>query len=255
LGLALDKNTATCEKLLENKDILSPFLIFHGEQGSGKLLAAQNFTATLLNVSLEKLKNDPLHNFRYINFDDAEIKIEILPTIRDFLEHRNDQYKVLIIDNADHLNLHASNSLLKLFEHHYHKTFIILIVHNLHKFPKTLRSRFFEIAFESEIKHDELNEYTQGNQRLLTWVLNNGGLSLIHQIKHLLLSSQTTAEHENFIQKYKKDYKNVLMLMRITLYLEKNAKAFAHLNKFILRSDNTHIPMEDYIYMGFLLSR
>jgi len=279
----VENSVYTCGKLIKNHKNLSPFLIFHGEQGCGKILAAQKFAAFLLNEPVEKLQKNPLHHYRYINFDDAEIKIDILPNIRDFLEHKNDQYKILIIDNADNLNLHASNSLLKIFEHHYQKTFIILIVHNIHKFPKTLRSRFFEIEFQGEIQDDELSRYTQGNQKLLSWVLKHDGLLLIQKLKRLMSLQQTTLEHEEFMQKYKKEYSYILMLMRIILYISachserseesialtnkdpsplaqddvrgKKIKAFSKLNKFILRSDHTHIPMEDYIYMGFLLCR
>ncbi|USO02059.1 MAG: AAA family ATPase [Alphaproteobacteria bacterium] len=251
-----ERQLNTCEKLLENRDQLSPFLIFYGEQGCGKTLAAKTFTASILDVAVDALDQTPMQNYKYINFDQEEIKLEILPLIRDFLEHKNDKYKILVIDNADNLNISTSNSLLKLFEKYYQKTFVILIVHNIHKFPKTLRSRFFEIPFEHEItKDNELTEHTQGNQELLVWVEKKGGLNFIHNLKRLMLTQYTTAEHEDFVQKYKKDYAYVLMLMRIILYVEKKVMAFLDLNKFILRSHNTHIPMEDYIYMGFLLSR
>ena len=246
---------SSCEEnlntLIQHHEHLSPFLIFHGEQGIGKSLTAQKFAASLLNIPFEHLQH-PLHNYRYINFEKDDIKMDVLPLIRDFLEHKHDQYKILIIDHADHMNTHVANSVLKLFEQHFHKTFIILIVHNIHKFPKTLRSRFFEIAFDTSIQGDELSQYTQGNAKLLHWVLNHGGLSLIQKLKYLMSKKAITSEHESFIQEYKEDHTHILTLMKIILYLDKKVIPFLHLNRFIIQSHHTHIPLEDYLYMGFL---
>lgn len=244
-----EKNWEVLTKVNPN---LCPFLIFYGEQGIGKSFFAQEFAAFILNKDLSCGVH---HNYRYLNFGEAEIKVDILPTIKDFLEHRYGEYKVLIIDNADHLNTYASNSLLKLFEKEYEKTFVILIVHNIHKFPETVKSRFMKIPFEGEIDPENpLSIYTQGNFGLLNWVEKQGGMIFIEDLKNLMSARVLGDEHEVFIKKYKDDSTKILQLMRIILFLDQKTKAFEKLNQFLIRSEHTHIPIEDTLYMSFCLS-
>lgn len=224
---------------------LPPFLIFYGEQDIGKSIFAQKFAAHVLKESFENLSKGARHNYRHLNFGGAEIKIDDTHPIRDFLENRYDDYKVLIIDNADSLNSHAANSLLKLFERSYDKTFVILIVHNIYKFPVTLRSRFFEIAFEEDANYiiSPLNQ----------WLQNQGGEVFTDYLSQLLAMTQWESDHDNFVAKYKDDYIFVLRVMKMILYKGKKVSHFERLNKFMIHAQHTHIPKEDYIVMGFLM--
>ena len=249
------------ETLTQIYPSLPLFLIFYGEKGIGKSTLAKQFAGFVLHENPKTLEKGARQNYRYINFEDQELKLEIVPIIQDFLSHKYEQYKVLIIDNADNLNVHAYNSLLKSFEKEYEKTFIILIVHNIDKFPATLRSRFFEIGLSSPNLNHPLAPYAQGNYGLLKWVEEQGGLSFINYLKNLMLINDMTKEHEDFIQKYKEQHAFILDLIKNILYLEsfsqenqgnaeKNVLAFERLNQFMIRSEHTHIPAESFIALA-----
>ena len=63
--------------------------------------------------------------------------------------------KVVIIDDADKMNINAQNALLKILEEPPSYAIIILIVANKEKILKTILSRVYEIFFEG-LTNDEL---------------------------------------------------------------------------------------------------
>ena len=57
--------------------------------------------------------------------------------------------KVVIIENAESLNINASNALLKILEEPSETTYIFLITRNLGKIIPTIRSRCFKLYFST----------------------------------------------------------------------------------------------------------
>ena len=97
----------------------------------------ENVHPDFLKISLEENK--------------SSIPITEVRKISNFLTtkpiHSNN--KVIIIENAESLNINASNALLKILEEPSETTYIFLITRNLGKIIPTIRSRCFKLYFST----------------------------------------------------------------------------------------------------------
>ena len=84
----------------------------------------------------------PEMNFKTHKLD-KEIKVDLVRKIKDFviLTPSLSKYKVVIVDDADKMNLNAQNAILKVLEEPNKNTFIILVSHNASKMLPTVISR------------------------------------------------------------------------------------------------------------------
>jgi DNA polymerase III subunit delta' len=92
---------------------------------------------------------------RRVNFKtkklEKEIKVDTIREINDFmnLTPSLSDYKVIIIDSADEMNLNAQNALLKTLEEPNENSFIILIAHNPNKLLDTIKSRCRQVYIKT----------------------------------------------------------------------------------------------------------
>jgi len=154
---------------LYKKNKLPNTILLSGPQGSGKATFAYHFINYLLsyteqnkysldnfsiNANNKSYKN--LCNFTHPNFSLLEndpigenIKIENVRSILKFLNQStfSANIKIVLIDNAEFLNTHSSNALLKVLEETNNKTFFFIIHNNSFKMLSTIKSRCIEFKF------------------------------------------------------------------------------------------------------------
>ena len=155
-------------KLFMNKNVPNTIL-FSGPKGSGKSTFAyhlinyflsknennaysiKNFSIDRNNSSFKHLINNTHPNFFLIenNFLENDIKIEQIKKLLKFLNKStySKDLKIVLIDNAEDLNLNSSNALLKSVEEPTSNTFFILIHDSYSSILDTIKSRCTEFKF------------------------------------------------------------------------------------------------------------
>ena len=143
--------------------------ILLGQKGLGKATFAYHLVNYLLSVNEQykyliqdnyinpdnrsyNLVNSNTHpNFFLINNKESEnnIKITQVRSLLKFLKNTTYEHnlKIVLIDNAETLNLNAANALLKCLEEPTENTFFILVQNNNRKIIDTIKSRGIEFKF------------------------------------------------------------------------------------------------------------
>ena len=164
----LDLVNLYVDKKLPNK------VIFSGKKGIGKATFAyhlinyiysqneelnydlKNNKINSKNRSYSLLVNNTHPNFYLIDLlqDKKNIEISQIREMYNFVNKSsfNNREKIILIDNAEYLNLNSSNALLKIVEEPNENVFFILIYDNSKKMLSTLKSRCIKFNFflESE---------------------------------------------------------------------------------------------------------
>ena len=124
------------------------YLLSYKEQ---KKYSTNNFTINPNNKSYKLLCNYTHPNFFLLesNSLDGNIKIE---KVRDLLRFLNKStyylnIKIVLIDNAEYLNINSSNALLKVLEEPSNNTFFFIIHNSANKILNTIKSRCIEFKF------------------------------------------------------------------------------------------------------------
>ena len=155
-------------KLFKNNKLPNRVLL-NGPKGIGKATFAYHFINYLLsyneensysietmsinseNKSYKNLCDDIHPNFFLLeNKDNAEnIKIDDVRDIKKFLNKSTykSNIKIVLIDNAEFLNINSSNALLKSLEEPNNNTFFFIINNNSKKILSTIKSRSIEFRF------------------------------------------------------------------------------------------------------------
>ena len=173
---------------LYHKNKLPNTILLSGAKGSGKATFAYHFINYLLsfnendkylidnfsinpdNKSYKNLCNYTHTNFLLLDNDKfgEKIKIEKVRNALKFLNKSTylSSVKVILLDNAENLNLHSSNALLKVLEEADNKTFFFIIHNNNYKILNTIKSRciefkfFFTISQKKKILENIIYQYT-----------------------------------------------------------------------------------------------
>jgi len=177
---------------LFKNDKLPNTILLTGPKGSGKSTFIYHFINYLLSkyedkrYSVEKFVINPL-NKSYINVcnnthpnfyllvnnnNEENIKIENVKNILKFLSKStfNSNIKIVMIDNAEYLNISSSNALLKALEEPPHNTFFFIIHNNASKISDTIKSRcaefkiFFNLSENKKILSNIMNQYKNNYQ-------------------------------------------------------------------------------------------
>ena len=148
---------------LYNKKKLPSKILFSGPKGIGKSTFAyhllnyifsknekykynlNNFEIDGANKSYNLILNNTHPNFHLIDLAEDKNVIEI-SQIREMINYANksafnNMERIILIDNAENLNLNSSNALLKIIEEPNDNVFFILIFDNNKKIIETIKSR------------------------------------------------------------------------------------------------------------------
>jgi len=113
--------------------------------------SVDNMTINTENNSYKSLSNNINPNFSLLESDmlGENIKIDKVRNILNFLNKStySSDIKIILIDNAEYLNLHSSNALLKALEESNNRTFFFIIHNNHTKILNTIKSRCIEFKF------------------------------------------------------------------------------------------------------------
>ena len=154
---------------LYEKNKLPNSILLSGPKGLGKATFSYHYINYLLSQKEEekysvktssinennisyKLLNANIHpNFFLIenNFQERDIKIEQVRNLINFLNKTSykKNLKIIMIDNAEYLNLNSSNALLKSIEEPQDNTFFFIIHNSASKILDTIKSRCREFKF------------------------------------------------------------------------------------------------------------
>ena len=154
---------------LFHKNKLPNTILLSGQKGTGKATFAYHFINYLLSYneknkySLENFAINPenksykdLCDYIHPNFfllenkdNEENIKINEVRNIQKFLNKSTykSNIKIVLIDNAEYLNVNSSNALLKALEEPSNNTFFFIINNNSKKILNTIRSRSIEFKF------------------------------------------------------------------------------------------------------------
>ena len=154
---------------LFNKNKLPNTILLSGLKGSGKATftyhfinylfsyreqdkySVSNFAISSDNKSYKRLCNNIHPNFFLLenNTHEESIKIENVRNILRFLSKStyNSNIKIVMIDNAEYLNVNSSNALLKVLEEHNDNTFFFIIHNDSNRILDTVKSRCIQFRF------------------------------------------------------------------------------------------------------------
>ena len=132
------------------------YLLSYKEQNK---YSTNNFTINPNNKSYKLLCSYTHPNFFLLesNSLDGNIKIEKVRDILRFL-NKSTYYlniKIVLIDNAEYLNINSSNALLKVLEEPNNNTFFFIIHNSANKILDTIKSRCIEFKFSFTITEKE----------------------------------------------------------------------------------------------------
>jgi DNA polymerase-3 subunit delta' len=196
--------------------------LLSGELGIGKRLAALNY-AKAINclqpvdfdccdrcISCKKIDSGNHPDVTMIATDGDEIKIEAIRAIEDTLSFRTfeGRKKTVIIDDADRMNIYASNAFLKTLEEPPGDSLILLISSDPSRLPDTVRSRCMTVRFypltASSCKETVLEKLNAvDTDKILNLIMGRPGLALsgnlIQEVEWFskLLKDMITAESKD----------------------------------------------------------
>lgn len=137
--------------------------LFSGERGVGKFKSAIAF-ASALNCespvgsdacgrcsSCRKIDAGQHPDLRTVSPENGLISIEEIRAIDEFLSYTpyEGKYKVVIVDDADLMNMYAANAFLKTLEEPPDESIIILVSSRQEMLAETIRSRCVKIRFST----------------------------------------------------------------------------------------------------------
>ena len=173
------------------KNHLPHALLFSGPSGVGKkkmawalaqnILCKESPSACGQCPSCVKIEKESSEDILFISPQTLQIKLNEVRPITPFLYLQTSALaKIVIIDEADRLNIQSVNSLLKIIEEPPQKSFFILISSSLASLPATLRSRFQMIRF-SPISFEVVKELSSQDDKII--FASQGRLDLLEQLK------------------------------------------------------------------------
>ena len=204
-----------------------------------------NFEINDQNKSFKLVKELVHPNFYLINVDDGkeQIGIDKIRKSFDFINRTsmNDDYRVIMIDNAEFLNLNSSNALLKIIEEPNDKLIFILIQDSSYKMLDTIKSRC--IVFKNNFSETQcISIFEKITNYKFVEIFNDNYLAKFMTCGELIFLNNYLIENNfqgkiniksmlNFYfnsQKIKSDKKfNLILLKIIQIYLyQKNLNYF-----------------------------
>ena len=226
---------------LYNKNVMPNKILFSGRKGQGKSTLAyhiinyifsadedlkydvDNFVINSKNRSYKLIQNYSHPNFYLIDILDEKKNIDI-SQIREMIKYSNkssfnNQPRIILINNVEHLNKNSVNALLKIVEEPNENIFFLLVHDSSKKILSTLKSRC--IVFNINLSFDQ-------SINISNFLLNENILNLIN---HDLISYYNTPgevinlvnfAHEKKIDLKKNSLIDILDLLINNGYYKKN---------------------------------
>ena len=183
-----NKNLLDSIKSIISKHTSSVFL-FYGHEGIGKKTLASIICNNLLNLKKNDLQKNQNFSITELTFKNSKnynlfknkshpdlfflesegkktITIDQVRRLKKFLSSTPSisDYRVVIIDSINQLNLNGLNMMLKSLEEPPLNTFIFLISHNASKIIDTVNSRLFKFYFKTLNKENFIKVISQINK-------------------------------------------------------------------------------------------
>ena len=256
-------------------------ILLSGSKGLGKSTFAYHFINFILsynelkkysletmsidyeNKSYKSICNNTNPNFSLLENDifEENIKIDKIRNLLKFLNKStySSDIKIVLIDNAEYLNLNSSNALLKVLEESNNKTFFFIVHNSDRKILNTIKSRCieFKFFFSIEKKKKILKDIIKPYENYLDLSFINDDLYIDtpgNILKYLLILKESNIDFSHdklniifhLIKKYKSndDIKliNFLKFLIELFYKELSAKTNVNIplysiNKFNLLSE------------------
>ena len=258
------KNTFLDIVNLYNQKKLPNKILFSGPKGIGKATFAyhlinyifskdeesnydiDNLQINDSNKSFKLVLNQTHPNFHLIDLLDEKKIIEI-SQIRNMINYANksafnNKERIVLIDNAENLNLSSSNALLKIIEEPNENVFFILIFDNNRKIIETIKSRClkfnlfltFDECLDTTNKIIGNNIYQIVNKDLINHYSTVGDLVSLVNFSSSSKMSLLELNLKDFLinlidEKYYK--KNIYIKKNIYKYIEYYLLKLMHLNK------------------------
>ena len=258
------KNTFLDIVNLYNQKKLPNKILFSGPKGIGKATFAyhlinyifskdeesnydiDNLQINDSNKSFNLVQNQTHPNFHLIDLLDEKKTIEI-SQIRNMINYANksafnNKERIVLIDNAENLNLSSSNALLKIIEEPNENVFFILIFDNNRKIIETIKSRClkfnlfltFDECLDTTNKIIENNIYQIVSKDLISHYSTVGDLVNLVNFSSSSKMSLLELNLKDFLinlihEKYYK--KNIYIKKNIYKYIEYYLLKLMYLNK------------------------
>ena len=197
---------------------LSHAYLFTGAEGIGKKLFAKEFSELIgckfpdLMIVSEANKKDEKFG------DGGEIKISQIREVQNFLSYKsyNGGFKIVIIDEAEKMNLEAQSCFLKTLEEPKGQTILFLVSSKPDMLLPTIFSRCQTVKFFKPKNLPENSEKSAREQELLKGLLVVIGADLAEKFKYVKaidFEKQSASEIVDVLQRYLRH----LLLLKIGL--------------------------------------
>jgi DNA polymerase III delta prime subunit len=199
-----------------------PNIIFHGPTGSGKRTIVNDFIHKIYEKDKEKIKNFVMYvncaHGKGIKFIRDELKFFAKTHINS---NCGDNFKSIILLNADKLTMDAQSALRRCIELFSHNTRFFIIVEDKYNLLKPILSRFCEIYVpEPEYKSSIINLYNYNlNETFKMREINTQRLEKLK--KEIVKISKTKINLDNLTNNCTKLYEKGFSALDILELLEK----------------------------------
>jgi DNA polymerase-3 subunit delta' len=169
-----------------DKDNIHHAFLFIGPEHVGKFTVAMDFAQNILGDIAETnpdliIIHPEIEEKKGITRKKA-INIETIRETqrRASISPQNGKYKIIIIDDADYLNVASQNALLKTLEEPPRNVIIIIIVSNPEKLLPTIVSRCYIKKFNpvSATEMEKVLDFGKDRDEILFWSLGRPGLAI-----------------------------------------------------------------------------
>ncbi|ETO91732.1 MAG: hypothetical protein P857_904 [Candidatus Xenolissoclinum pacificiensis L6] len=187
------------KKILLNQYSRSNNWLFIGKEGVGKRSLVMSFISWLFNV------DDPQNNTNVLCC--TALKVEQVRELQDFLStYSSEEYKVIVIDDIDKMNVFSQTALLRLIENTSIKVLIFLISTTSNNIERTLSSRCRKLYFSPLKDLDMIKLIGKKNIDLGLLELSAGSYGKYQQFKQENIKDFYKGLLESIAWKQKLDY-------------------------------------------------